>query len=82
MKGKYEVRVHVRVRVRVFARTRSCLCVCARVPACLFCVLLAGHHFSEECSAPDQVFPLSSCESISHTRDYDAMQVFQRDEVF
>ena len=82
MKGKYEVRVHVRVRVRVFARTRSCLCVCGRVPACLFCVLLAGLNFSEECSAPGEVFPLSSCESISHTRDYDAMQVFQRDEVF
>ena len=84
MKGKYEVRVHVRVRVRVLARARSCLCVCvcARVPACLFCVLLSGLHFSEECSAPGQVFPLSSCESMSHTRDYDAMQVFKRDEVF
>ena len=68
--------------VCLHGRARFCAYVCARVPACLFCVLLAGLHFSEACLAPGQVFLLSLCENISHKRDYDAMQVFKRDEVF
>ena len=90
MVGEYELRVFVRLcaLARLFVRVSDCVrlcvyvCMCVRVRTCLFSLLFAGLHFSEHCAVPGQVFLLWSCESISHTRDYDATQVFKRGEVF